>query len=165
MLSSKKSDAGSSSSSSSSSGGAVGGDRVPMSDAQTGPSASSAGVLDVKKKERSSPSGEPGSGPLPHQAGPGGTDQDSAEVRRTSRRKRAKVNILDLWKLSEESFFFFYLGVAEFSPKSQVLTCRHTSVDITNKSNSVCSMAFMVFVFYLHIAGTFSVNCDHYQSW
>lgn len=97
MLSSKKSDAGSSSSSSSSSAGATGGDRVPVSDAQTGPSASGAGVLDVKKKERSSPSGEPGGGPLPHQAGPGGADQDSAEVRRTSRRKRAKVNILDFY--------------------------------------------------------------------
>ncbi|KAA8582083.1 hypothetical protein FQN60_008823, partial [Etheostoma spectabile] len=90
MLSSKKSDAGSSSSSSSSSAGAAGGDRAPVSDAQTGPSASVAGPLDVKKKERSSPSGELGGAPLPHQAGPGGADQDSAEVRRTSRRKRAK---------------------------------------------------------------------------
>lgn len=94
MLSSKKSDAGSSSSSSSSSAGAAGGDRAPVSDAQTGPSASAAGPMDAKKKERSSPSGEPGGAPMPHQAGPGGVDQDSAEVRRTSRRKRAKVNIL-----------------------------------------------------------------------
>lgn len=94
MLSSKKSDAGSSSSSSSSSAGAAGGDRAPVSDAQSGPSASAAGPMDAKKKERSSPSGEPGGAPLPHQAGPGGMDQDSAEVRRTSRRKRAKVNIL-----------------------------------------------------------------------
>lgn len=93
MLSSKKSDAGSSSSSSSSSAGAAGGDRAPVSDAQTGPSASAAGPMDVKKKERSSPSGESGGAPLPHQGGPGGADQDSAEVRRTSRRKRAKVNI------------------------------------------------------------------------
>ncbi|XP_031703052.1 lysine-specific histone demethylase 1A [Anarrhichthys ocellatus] len=88
MLSSKKSDAGSSSSTSSAA--AAGGDRAPVSDAQTGPSASAAGPLDVKKKERSSPSGEPGGAPLPHQAGPGGAEQDAAEVRRTSRRKRAK---------------------------------------------------------------------------
>lgn len=92
MLSSKKSDAGSSSSSSSA--GPTGGDRAPASDAQSGPSASAAGPMDAKKKERSSPSGEPGGASLPHQAGPGGVDQDSAEVRRTSRRKRAKVNIL-----------------------------------------------------------------------
>ena len=96
MLSSKKSDAGSSSSSSSSSaaGAAAGGERPPMSDTQTGTSTSAAGAMDVKKKERSSPSGESGGAPLPHQAGPGGADPDSAEVRRTSRRKRAKVNIL-----------------------------------------------------------------------
>lgn len=93
MLSSKKSDAGSSSSTSSSTAAAVGGDRVQVSDAQTGPSAPAPGLMDVKKKERSSPSGEPGGAPLPHQAGPGGADPDSAEVRRTSRRKRAKVNI------------------------------------------------------------------------
>lgn len=100
MLSSKKSDAGSASSSSSSAGTA-GGERVQMVDAQTGPSASSGGPMDVKKKERSSPSGEPGGAPLPHQAGPGGADQDSAEVRRTSRRKRAKVNILGFCLLQE----------------------------------------------------------------
>lgn len=94
MMSSKKSDAGSSSSSSSSSVGVGGGDRVPGPDAPTGSSASSAGPMDSKKKERSSPSGEPGGASLPHQSGPGGADQDSAEVRRTSRRKRAKVNIL-----------------------------------------------------------------------
>lgn len=92
MLSTKKSDAGSSSSTTSSAG-ATGGDRAPVSDAQTGPSASAAGPMDVKKKERSSPSGEPGGAPLPHQAGPGAAEQDAAEVRRTSRRKRAKVNI------------------------------------------------------------------------
>lgn len=92
MLSSKKSDAGSSSSSSSA--GTAGSDRTPASDVQSGPSASAAGPMDVKKKERSSPSGEPGAAALPHQAGPGGVDPDSAEVRRTSRRKRAKVNIL-----------------------------------------------------------------------
>lgn len=99
MLSSKKSDAGSSASSSSSSAGAVGGDRPLVSETQTGTSTSAAGPMDVKKKERSSPSGEPGGAPMPHQAGPGGVDQDSAEVRRTSRRKRAKVNILGFWLL------------------------------------------------------------------
>jgi len=92
MLSSKKSDAGSSSSTSSSSTGAAGVERASGSDAQSGPSASVPGPADVKKKERASPSGEPGGPPLPHQTGPGGVDQDSAEVRRTSRRKRAKVN-------------------------------------------------------------------------
>uniref|UniRef100_A0A8C9ZIH0 Lysine-specific histone demethylase n=1 Tax=Sander lucioperca TaxID=283035 RepID=A0A8C9ZIH0_SANLU len=109
MLSSKKSDAGSSSSSSSSSAGAAGGDRATVSDAQTGPSASAAGPMDVKKKERSSPSGEPGGAPLPHQAGPGGADQDSAEVRRTSRRKRAKVEYREmdesLANLSEDEYY------------------------------------------------------------
>uniref|UniRef100_A0A665W9I8 Lysine-specific histone demethylase n=1 Tax=Echeneis naucrates TaxID=173247 RepID=A0A665W9I8_ECHNA len=109
MLSSKKSDAGSSSSSSSSSAGAAGGDRAPISDAQTGPSASAAGAMDAKKKERSSPSGESGGGPLPHQAGPGGVDQDSAEVRRTSRRKRAKVEYREmdesLANLSEDEYY------------------------------------------------------------
>uniref|UniRef100_A0A8P4KGL3 Lysine-specific histone demethylase n=1 Tax=Dicentrarchus labrax TaxID=13489 RepID=A0A8P4KGL3_DICLA len=109
MLSSKKSDAGSSSSSSSSNAGAAGGDRAPVSDAQTGPSASAAGLMDVKKKERSSPSGEPGGAPLPHQAGPGGVDQDSAEVRRTSRRKRAKVEYREmdesLANLSEDEYY------------------------------------------------------------
>ena len=103
MLSSKKSDAGSSSSSSSSSAGTAGGDRAPISDAQTGPSASAAGAMDAKKKERSSPSGETGGAPLAHQAGPGGVDQDSAEVRRTSRRKRAKVNILGFCMLRQIS--------------------------------------------------------------
>lgn len=111
MLSSKKSDAGSSSSSSSA--GAVG-DRAPISDAQTGPSASSAGALDTKKKERSSPSGEAGGGALPHQSGPGGADPDSAEVRRTSRRKRAKVNILDFCKLTEGICSVAWISFLEF---------------------------------------------------
>ncbi|CAF91748.1 unnamed protein product [Tetraodon nigroviridis] len=62
----------------------------------SGPSVSTIGPMDVKKKERSSPSGEAGGPPLPHQAGPGGVDPDSAEVRRTSRRKRAKVINLKL---------------------------------------------------------------------
>uniref|UniRef100_A0A667ZP09 Lysine-specific histone demethylase n=1 Tax=Myripristis murdjan TaxID=586833 RepID=A0A667ZP09_9TELE len=109
MLSSKKSDASSSSSSSSSSAGAAGGDRAPTSDAQSGPSVSAAGPADVKKKERSSPSGESGGPPLPHQAGPGGMDQDSAEVRRTSRRKRAKVEYREmdesLANLSEDEYY------------------------------------------------------------
>uniref|UniRef100_A0A3Q3LIL8 Lysine-specific histone demethylase n=1 Tax=Mastacembelus armatus TaxID=205130 RepID=A0A3Q3LIL8_9TELE len=109
MLSSKKSDAGSSSSSSSSSAGPAGSDRVPVSDTQIGPSASAVGVMDAKKKERSSPSGEPGGVPLPHQAGPGGADQDSAEVRRTSRRKRAKVEYREmdesLANLSEDEYY------------------------------------------------------------
>lgn len=91
MLSTKKSDPGSSSSS-----GGNGGDRAPdtLSAPQTvaaGPSGP--GLADVKKKERASPSGEPGGPPLPHPLGPGGVDLDSAEGRRTSRRKRAKVNI------------------------------------------------------------------------
>uniref|UniRef100_A0A3Q3E5S8 Lysine-specific histone demethylase n=1 Tax=Labrus bergylta TaxID=56723 RepID=A0A3Q3E5S8_9LABR len=109
MLSSKKSDAGSSSSSTSSSAGAAGGDRAPVSDAQTGPSGSAAGPMDVKKKERSSPSGEPGGAPLPHHGGPGGADQDAAEVRRTSRRKRAKVEYREmdesLANLSEDEYY------------------------------------------------------------
>uniref|UniRef100_A0A3Q0SCS9 Lysine-specific histone demethylase n=1 Tax=Amphilophus citrinellus TaxID=61819 RepID=A0A3Q0SCS9_AMPCI len=107
MLSSKKSDAGSSSSSSSSS--APGGDRAPGSDIQTGPVASVAGVMDSKKKERSSPSGEHGGASLSHQPGPGGADQDSAEVRRTSRRKRAKVEYREmdesLANLSEDEYY------------------------------------------------------------
>uniref|UniRef100_G3P5B5 Lysine-specific histone demethylase n=1 Tax=Gasterosteus aculeatus aculeatus TaxID=481459 RepID=G3P5B5_GASAC len=108
MLSTKKSDAGSSSSTTSSAG-ATGGDRAPVSDAQTGPSASAAGPMDVKKKERSSPSGEPGGAPLPHQAGPGAAEQDAAEVRRTSRRKRAKVEYREmdesLANLSEDEYY------------------------------------------------------------
>ncbi|XP_034015896.1 lysine-specific histone demethylase 1A isoform X2 [Thalassophryne amazonica] len=109
MLSSKKSDAGSSSSSTSSSIAVVGGERAPVSDSQTGPSVSTLGVMDVKKKERSSPSGEPGGAPLPHHLGPGGVDQDSAEVRRTSRRKRAKVEYREmdesLANLSEDEYY------------------------------------------------------------
>lgn len=91
MLSNKKLDPGSSSSS-----GGNGGDRAleTLSAPQAGPAGPSGpGSADVKKKERSSPSGEPGGPPLSHPPGPGGVDQDSAEVRRTSRRKRAKVNI------------------------------------------------------------------------
>lgn len=98
MLSSKKSDAGSSSSSSSAS--SAGGDRAPTADAQTGTAAPTAGAMDVKKEKRSSPSVEPGGAPVGHhQGGPGPADPDSAEVRRTSRRKRAKVNILGFCSL------------------------------------------------------------------
>uniref|UniRef100_M4A829 Lysine-specific histone demethylase n=1 Tax=Xiphophorus maculatus TaxID=8083 RepID=M4A829_XIPMA len=109
MLSSKKSDAGSSSSSSSSSVGAAGGERPLGADVQSGPSASATGPLDPKKKERSSPSGEPGGPPFPHQSGPAGADADSAEVRRTSRRKRAKVEYREmdesLANLSEDEYY------------------------------------------------------------
>ncbi|MEQ2244098.1 Lysine-specific histone demethylase 1A [Ilyodon furcidens] len=109
MLSSKKSDAGSSSSSSSSSGGAAGVERPLGADVQSGPSASAGGPMDPKKKERSSPSGEPGGPPFPHQSGPAGADADSAEVRRTSRRKRAKVEYREmdesLANLSEDEYY------------------------------------------------------------
>uniref|UniRef100_A0A8C5AL60 Lysine-specific histone demethylase n=1 Tax=Gadus morhua TaxID=8049 RepID=A0A8C5AL60_GADMO len=109
MLSSKKSDAGSSSSTSSSTTGAAGAERASGSDAQSGPSATVPGPADVKKKERASPSGEPGGPPLPHQAGPGAAEQDAAEVRRTSRRKRAKVEYREmdesLANLSEDEYY------------------------------------------------------------
>uniref|UniRef100_A0A3Q2XZ25 Lysine-specific histone demethylase n=1 Tax=Hippocampus comes TaxID=109280 RepID=A0A3Q2XZ25_HIPCM len=111
MLSSKKSDAGSSSSSSTSSAGAAGGDRAQGSDAQAAASVSAAGPIDIKKKERSSPSGESGGAPMPHQGGggPGALDPDSAEVRRTSRRKRQKVEYREmdesLANLSEDEYY------------------------------------------------------------
>lgn len=98
MLSNKKSDPGSSSSS-----GGNGGDRAPetLAAPQAGPAGPSGPIsADVKKKERASPSGEPGGPPLPHPPGPGGIDQDSAEGRRTSRRKRAKVNISNKFSCS-----------------------------------------------------------------
>uniref|UniRef100_A0A673MN11 Lysine-specific histone demethylase n=1 Tax=Sinocyclocheilus rhinocerous TaxID=307959 RepID=A0A673MN11_9TELE len=107
MLSSKKSDPGSSSSS-----GGNGGDRAPETlsaplAAPAGPSGP--GSADVKKKERASPSGEPGGPPLLHPPGPGGVDQDSAEGRRTSRRKRAKVEYREmdesLANLSEDEYY------------------------------------------------------------
>uniref|UniRef100_A0A671M5K4 Lysine-specific histone demethylase n=1 Tax=Sinocyclocheilus anshuiensis TaxID=1608454 RepID=A0A671M5K4_9TELE len=107
MLSSKKSDPGSSSSS-----GGNGGDRAPetLSAPQAGPAGPSGpGIADVKKKERASPSGEPGGPPLLHPPGPGGVDQDSAEGRRTSRRKRAKVEYREmdesLANLSEDEYY------------------------------------------------------------
>lgn len=93
MLSNKK-DPGSSSSSSSSSGG-NGAERAletsTGSQAGAAPGSASSSV-DVKKKERASPSGEASGAPLPHLPGSAGVDQDSAEGRRTSRRKRAKVS-------------------------------------------------------------------------
>uniref|UniRef100_A0A672MTB0 Lysine-specific histone demethylase n=1 Tax=Sinocyclocheilus grahami TaxID=75366 RepID=A0A672MTB0_SINGR len=107
MLSNKKSDPGSSSSS-----GGNGGDRAPETlsaplAAPAGPSGP--GSADVKKKERASPSGEPGGPPLLHPPGPGGVDQDSAEGRRTSRRKRAKVEYREmdesLANLSEDEYY------------------------------------------------------------
>uniref|UniRef100_A0A671S4L9 Lysine-specific histone demethylase n=1 Tax=Sinocyclocheilus anshuiensis TaxID=1608454 RepID=A0A671S4L9_9TELE len=107
MLSNKKSDPGSSSSS-----GGNGGDRAPETlsaplAAPAGPSGP--GSADVKKKERASPCGEPGGPPLLHPPGPGGVDQDSAEGRRTSRRKRAKVEYREmdesLANLSEDEYY------------------------------------------------------------
>ncbi|GAA6066943.1 lysine-specific histone demethylase 1A isoform X2, partial [Tachysurus ichikawai] len=110
MLSKK--DTGSSSSSSSSSSGGNGADRAletsvgSQSGAATISAASSA---DVKKKERASPSGEASGAPLPHLPGSGGADQDSAEGRRTSRRKRAKVEYREmdesLANLSEDEYY------------------------------------------------------------
>lgn len=103
MLSSKKSDAGTSSSASSSSSAAGGAERAPeaQATAQAGAPASAPGPMEIKKKERASPSGEPGGPPLPHPPGLGGVDPDTAEGRRTSRRKRSKVkNLLLLSPLS-----------------------------------------------------------------
>uniref|UniRef100_A0A4W4EZ22 Lysine-specific histone demethylase n=1 Tax=Electrophorus electricus TaxID=8005 RepID=A0A4W4EZ22_ELEEL len=107
MLSNKK-DPGSSSSSSS---GGSGGDRALDTPAgsQPGTTGSAALSADVKKKERASPSGEACGPPLPHPSGPGGAEQDSAEGRRTSRRKRAKVEYREmdesLANLSEDEYY------------------------------------------------------------
>uniref|UniRef100_A0A3B3T0K7 Lysine-specific histone demethylase n=1 Tax=Paramormyrops kingsleyae TaxID=1676925 RepID=A0A3B3T0K7_9TELE len=115
MLSSKKSDAGSSSSSTSGSGG----DRAPELPAsgQLGPPNSSSSSSEggapsdrsLKKKERASPSGEQGGPLLSHPTGPGAIDQDSAEGRRTSRRKRPKVEYREmdesLANLSEDEYY------------------------------------------------------------
>ncbi|XP_041711465.1 lysine-specific histone demethylase 1A isoform X7 [Coregonus clupeaformis] len=92
MLSSKKSDAGSSSSASSTSLAPGGAERSleAQSPAQAGAPPLAPGAVEIKKKERASPSGEPGGPPLPHPPGPGGVDPDTAEGRRTSRRKRSK---------------------------------------------------------------------------
>uniref|UniRef100_A0A8C7CQW0 Lysine-specific histone demethylase n=1 Tax=Oncorhynchus kisutch TaxID=8019 RepID=A0A8C7CQW0_ONCKI len=111
MLSSKKSDAGTSSSASSSSSAAGGAERAPeaQASAQAGAPASAPGPMDIKKKERASPSGEPGGPPLPHPPGLGGVDPDTAEGRRTSRRKRSKVEYREmdesLANLSEDEYY------------------------------------------------------------
>uniref|UniRef100_A0AAZ3PLK1 Lysine-specific histone demethylase n=1 Tax=Oncorhynchus tshawytscha TaxID=74940 RepID=A0AAZ3PLK1_ONCTS len=111
MLSSKKSDAGTSSSASSSSSAAGGAERAPeaQATAQAGAPASAPGPMEIKKKERASPSGEPGGPPLPHPPGLGGVDPDTAEGRRTSRRKRSKVEYREmdesLANLSEDEYY------------------------------------------------------------
>ncbi|CAB1330628.1 unnamed protein product [Coregonus sp. 'balchen'] len=111
MLSSKKSDAGTSSSASSSSSAAGGAERAPeaQATAQAGAPASAPGPMEIKKKERASPSGEPGGPPLLHPPGPGGVDPDTAEGRRTSRRKRSKVEYREmdesLANLSEDEYY------------------------------------------------------------
>lgn len=93
MLSSKKSDPGSSASASSMAPGGEGASET-QGGTQTASSASAVpGLSDVKKKERASPSGEPGGPPMPHPASAGAQDQEN---RRTSRRKKAKVAILYL---------------------------------------------------------------------
>uniref|UniRef100_A0A8C9WJT4 Lysine-specific histone demethylase n=1 Tax=Scleropages formosus TaxID=113540 RepID=A0A8C9WJT4_SCLFO len=115
MLSSKKSEAGSSSSSTTSGAGERAPD--PPVSAQLGPPNSAAGASEgggssdrsLKKKERASPSGEPGGPPLSHTPSSAGADQDSAEGRRTSRRKRAKVEYREmdesLANLSEDEYY------------------------------------------------------------
>ncbi|CDQ71673.1 unnamed protein product [Oncorhynchus mykiss] len=111
MLSSKKSDAGTSSSASSSSSAVGGAERPPeaQATAQAGAPASAPGPMEIKKKERASPSGEPGGPPLPHPPGLGGVDPDTAEGRRTSRRKRSKVEYREmdesLANLSEDEYY------------------------------------------------------------
>ncbi|XP_041096445.1 lysine-specific histone demethylase 1A-like, partial [Polyodon spathula] len=97
MLSSKKSDPGSSSSSASS----VPGDGAQDLQLQSQPGALSsvAGSSEIgvdrtpRKKERASPSGDPGGSPMPHSAAGSmdGGAADTAEGRRTSRRKRPKL--------------------------------------------------------------------------
>ncbi|XP_010877932.1 lysine-specific histone demethylase 1A isoform X4 [Esox lucius] len=109
MLSSKKSDTGSSASSASSAAG--GSERAPEAHAatQAGAPASATGSMEIKKKERASPSGEPGGPPMSHPPGPGGVDPDTAEGRRTSRRKRSKVEYREmdesLANLSEDEYY------------------------------------------------------------
>ncbi|CAB1334927.1 unnamed protein product, partial [Coregonus sp. 'balchen'] len=111
MLSSKKSDAGSSSSASSTSLAPGGAERSleAQSPAQAGAPPLAPGAVEIKKKERASPSGEPGGPPLPHPPGPGGVDPDTAEGRRTSRRKRSKVEYREmdesLANLSEDEYY------------------------------------------------------------
>ncbi|MFT7813311.1 lysine-specific histone demethylase 1A isoform X1 [Arapaima gigas] len=115
MLSSKKSEAGSSSSSATP--GASERTPDPPASGQLGPPGSGTGASEgggpsdrtLKKKERASPSGESGGPPLAHTPSSGGGDQDSAEGRRTSRRKRAKVEYREmdesLANLSEDEYY------------------------------------------------------------
>ncbi|MGH0169463.1 UNVERIFIED_CONTAM: hypothetical protein FKN15_057240 [Acipenser sinensis] len=117
MLSSKKSDPGSSSSSASS----VPGDGAQDLQLQSQPGALSsvAGSSEIgvsadrtpRKKERASPSGDPGGPPMPHSAAGSmdGGAADTAEGRRTSRRKRPKVEYREmdesLANLSEDEYY------------------------------------------------------------
>ncbi|MGH0178283.1 UNVERIFIED_CONTAM: hypothetical protein FKN15_077025 [Acipenser sinensis] len=117
MLSSKKSDPGSSSLSASS----VPGDGAQDLQLQSQPGALSsvAGSSDIgvsadrtpRKKERASPSGDPGGPPMPHSAAGSmdGGAADTAEGRRTSRRKRPKVEYREmdesLANLSEDEYY------------------------------------------------------------
>uniref|UniRef100_A0A8C8G7B9 Lysine-specific histone demethylase n=1 Tax=Oncorhynchus tshawytscha TaxID=74940 RepID=A0A8C8G7B9_ONCTS len=111
MLSSKKSDAGSSSSAASTSLAPGGAERSleAQAPAQMGAPPLAPGAVEIKKKERASPSGEPGGPPQPHLPGPGGVDLDTAEGRRTSRRKRSKVEYREmdesLANLSEDEYY------------------------------------------------------------
>uniref|UniRef100_A0A8C7R1V9 Lysine-specific histone demethylase n=1 Tax=Oncorhynchus mykiss TaxID=8022 RepID=A0A8C7R1V9_ONCMY len=111
MLSSKKSDAGSSSSAASTSLAPGGAERSLEAQApvQMGAPPLAPGAVEIKKKERASPSGEPGGPPQPHLPGPGGVDLDTAEGRRTSRRKRSKVEYREmdesLANLSEDEYY------------------------------------------------------------
>ncbi|KAG2460709.1 KDM1A demethylase, partial [Polypterus senegalus] len=119
MLSSKKSEPGSSSSSSSSlQGGCNEGVTDLQMLSQPGVPSSTATALDSglsgdrtpRKKERASPSGDPAGPPISHSASSnidGGAD--SAEGRRTSRRKRPKVEYREmdesLANLSEDEYY------------------------------------------------------------
>uniref|UniRef100_A0A4W5LPQ8 Uncharacterized protein n=1 Tax=Hucho hucho TaxID=62062 RepID=A0A4W5LPQ8_9TELE len=111
MLSSKKSDAGSSSSATSTTLAPGGAERSleAQASAQVGVPPLAPGAMEIKKKERASPSGEPGGPPQPHLLGPGGVDLDTAEGRRTSRRKRSKVEYREmdesLANLSEDEYY------------------------------------------------------------
>uniref|UniRef100_A0A673ZUU4 Lysine-specific histone demethylase n=1 Tax=Salmo trutta TaxID=8032 RepID=A0A673ZUU4_SALTR len=111
MLSSKKSDVGSSSAAASTSLAPGGAERSleAQAPAQVGAPPLAPGAVEIKKKERASPSGEPGGPPQPHLPGPGGVDLDTAEGRRTSRRKRSKVEYREmdesLANLSEDEYY------------------------------------------------------------
>uniref|UniRef100_A0A8C7DTN0 Lysine-specific histone demethylase n=1 Tax=Oncorhynchus kisutch TaxID=8019 RepID=A0A8C7DTN0_ONCKI len=111
FFSCKKSDAGSSSSAASTSLAPGGAERSleAQAPAQMGAPPLAPGAVEIKKKERASPSGEPGGPPQPHLPGPGGVDLDTAEGRRTSRRKRSKVEYREmdesLANLSEDEYY------------------------------------------------------------